>query len=189
MQIRLGLLALAYALHELKMHAHEEGSNWGATVAEYLRVAGINSPASWCAAFDYWCLSMSCSELKIANPLGGVHYHALVQSFVDFAVAHDLTVPAGLAEPGDFVAYSFGEAGHFDHIGILKTPVKTDAFRAIEGNSNSNGSREGTEVVDHPRTYKINRTIFIAYDKYLPLYEVADDHELIPLLAEYKISL
>jgi hypothetical protein len=181
-QIRLRQLVLAYALHELKMHAHEEGTNWGPTVAEYLHIAGLDEPASWCAAFVYWCLTMSCADLNIPNPLGGVHYHALVQSFVDYAYSRRMVVPAGLAKQGDIVAYNFGD--HFDHIGLLKSPVQSDLFRAIEGNSNSNGSREGTEVVDHPRTYKINKTIFISYDKNLPLFEVANDNELIALLVE-----
>lgn len=186
MKIRLSQLVLAYALHELKMHAHEEGTNWGPVVAEYLHNAGIDVPASWCAAFVYWCLTQACVAAAISNPLEGVHYHALVQSFVDFAIAHHLTIPAGLAQPGDIVAYNFGT--HYDHIGVLKTRVLNNDFRAIEGNSNSNGSREGTEVVDHPRTYKVNKTIFIAYDKNLPLIEVADDNGLIQLLAEYGVT-
>src|SRR4051812_36156258 len=108
MQIRLSQLVLAYALHELQMHSHEEGTNWGPAVSEYLHAAGLDEPASWCAAFVYWCLMQACGDLHIANPTNGVHYHALVQSFVDFAVAHRLTVPAGLAKPGDIVAYNFG---------------------------------------------------------------------------------
>lgn len=187
MRTRLGLLTLAYVLGELEAHAQEEGTNWGPSVSVYLRGAGVNVPAPWCAALMDWGLDRACELSGATNPLGPIKLEAYVQAYVDYARANNMLVPAGLARPGDFVCYSFGKTSHFDHIGILSTTVTNDAFNAIEGNTNDDGSREGYKVADKHRLYRINKTVFIAFDRHIPLVE-GDFADVLSILDEYYIE-
>lgn len=189
MRTRLGLLSLACVLGELKAHVQEVGkANWGPSVSKYLHGAGVDVPAPWCAALQDWGIDRASALVGIPNPIK-IKNQAYVQAYVEFAFANKLMVPAGLARPGDLVAYAFDPAHptHFDHIGALMTKVVGDHFHAVEGNTNDDGSREGYKVADKSRIYKVAKTVFIAYDKQLPQYE-GDFADVLSILDEYGIQ-
>src|SRR5689334_21624719 len=63
------------AVSQLGKEEVPRGSNWGNDVKKYLNSVGINFPASWCAAYIFWCVNEVCNELHIKNALpktGGV---------------------------------------------------------------------------------------------------------------------
>lgn len=132
--------ALQTALTQVGQHEQPLGSNWGKPVQEYLASVGINFPASWCAAFVYWCFS----QVTTKNPLvktGGVlnHWNA--------AAAHRVTDP----QPGDIFIMDHGHG--LGHTGFVVSADPTFIY-TVEGNSNDTGSREGIEVTRKQRPRK-----------------------------------
>lgn len=139
----LKLQALEIAKTQLGVKEKPLGSNGGKEVDMYLKSVGLGTGYSWCMAFIYWCFLQACIKAAIACPLiktGGV-LAAWNKADKKFRIVDD-------PQPGDIGIMSFGNgAGHTFIIekraaGVLQT---------IEGNSNNDGSRNGTEVVRHQR--------------------------------------
>lgn len=135
------------------------GSNWGMPVQTFLASVGINFPASWCMAFVYFCFDHAALQLACVNPLfktGGVlaqynHSHANI-------VGIDPTkLLADQLQPGDIFIMRM-ESGE-GHTGIIES-VEGDTLNTIEGNTNNNGSREGTAV---ERKKRYNKPPIIAF--------------------------
>jgi hypothetical protein len=159
------MLALGYALDAEIRHVREETENWGREVGSYLKFAGVNVPAPWCAAFVYSMVYSGYALQGLPTPLKPVHNHAYVQSYADYARAHGMVVPATYVHPGDIVCFDFQKDGHFDHIGLVITPPDANGnFKAVEGNTNDEGSREGFEVAIRRRNVKKDGALFINYD-------------------------
>ena len=128
------ILALESALRDVGVHEMPPGSNWGQRVAQYLRAAGINSPAPWCAAFVTYHLRKVGYEVTTPNP-------ASVENWVVWARKHGDLV----ARPfrGDLVCYDWNADNWYDHIGFvvrvlaLRWKGKTFAglVRTVEGNA------------------------------------------------------
>lgn len=134
----LSLKALAVSITQLGQHENPLGSNWGEPVKTYLHSVGIDFPASWCAAFVYWCYN----QTEIPNPLvktGGVLRH-----WGEADKKYRVTDP----QPGDIFIMDFGKG--LGHTGIVEK-VDTTFIYTVEGNSNDSGSREGIEVTRKQR--------------------------------------
>jgi len=134
--------ALQLAITQIGQEEYPKNSNWGKPVQDYLASVGITFPASWCAAFVYWCFQKTCIDLKIPNPLvktGGVLAH-----WNKANVKNRVTSPA----PGDIFIMDFGKG--LGHTGIVESVTSTH-INTIEGNSNDEGSREGYEVCKRSR--------------------------------------
>lgn len=167
------LLSLGYALDAEIRHVRETKENWGPEVGAYLKFAGVNFPAPWCAAFVYSMVYSGYALGGLPIPLKPIKNHAYVQSYADYARAHGITVPGTHVHPGDLVCFDFQRDGHFDHIGMVITPPdSTGRFTAVEGNTNDDGAREGYEVAIRPRHVSKDGTLFINYDTG-PMYEDA----------------
>lgn len=114
------------------------GSNWGEHVRKYLNSVGIDFPASWCMAFVYWCFDQAAKDMGIPkNPLyrsGGV-----LNVWNHTPVDNKVTKP----KPGDIFIQDHGKG--LGHTGIVES-VDDLYVHTIEGNTNTNGSREGIEV-------------------------------------------
>lgn len=139
-------LVLAKAGQEIGNTEIPKGSNWGKHVQKYLKSVGITFPASWCMGFVYWCFSEVFKELEKPLPLfksGGV--------LATWNGTDKKYRVVGKPSPGDIFILDFGKG--LGHTGIVEL-VKGDSFMAIEGNSNSTGSREGVEVC-RPKWRKI----------------------------------
>ncbi len=123
----------------------ETSRNWSERIAVWLRWAGINYPAPWCAAWISGVLR-TCGERR--GPKIG---RASVSAWVRWAKAQRLHATARvLAKPGD-LAYWLNADGT-GHIGIVeRIGHGFDPVESIEGNTNDAGSREGDAVAPKKR--------------------------------------
>jgi hypothetical protein len=139
--MNLSTKALDVAKTQLGQQEKPLGSNWGEPVKTYLHSVGIDFPASWCAAFIYWCFN----QVTDKNPLvktGGVLRH-WNEADKKFRIAEP--------QPGDIFIMDFGKG--LGHTGIVEK-VDENFIYTIEGNSNDSGSREGIEVTRKQRPRK-----------------------------------
>jgi hypothetical protein len=169
--IQYRLLALGYALDALDRKVREVRTNWSPEIEKWLKMAGINVPAPWCAAFVFAMVHYAFKLAKLESPLKPIVHDALVQSYVDWARKNKKTVTPPNVHAGDIVCFDFKLDGHYDHIGlVLVAPDKNGDFRAVEGNTDDQGGREGVEVAIRKRNVKATAAIFINYDTGL-MYE------------------
>jgi len=132
--------ALQIARTEIGQSEVPKGSNWGPAVSKYLASVGIGFPAAWCMAFVYWCVNKAADEMKVPNPLfktGGV--------MAQWNASKALRVKT--PQRGDIFIMDFGKG--LGHTGIVES-VQGDRIMTIEGNANSQGSRDGVEVCRKP---------------------------------------
>lgn len=128
------------------------GSNYGGMVTEYLNAVGINFPASWCMSFVYWCVKQSCIATNLKNPLiktGGVLHQWE-------SVPHEHKSKTPIA--GSIFIMDFGSG--LGHTGFVEH-LDSEFIYTIEGNSNSDGGRNGIAVVRHKRP--INNKLIKGY--------------------------
>ncbi len=143
--------ALQVASSQVGSMENPLGSNRGPQVDVYLRSVGINPAAGsfpWCAAFVYFCFQEAASKLGVANPAikdagvldcwnkagtSGVHRIATSE-----AVHH-----TGLVKPGLIFLLKVGSIS--GHMGLIEK-VEGERLTTIEGNTNTDGSREGIGV-------------------------------------------
>lgn len=133
--------ALQIAVSQLGVK--ELPQNKGPKVKLYLASVGLSEGFSWCAAFVYWCFDQAAKELKITNPAvktGGVLRH--------WQMTRGIKVK--IPRPGDMFILDHGKG--LGHTGFVRTvDLISKTYTTIEGNSNSTGSREGTEVCSNSR--------------------------------------
>lgn len=128
------------------------GNNRGPRIRQYLENLDppIAAAAPWCAAaVQYWS-DVAARVLGTDNPLDAVRLEALVQSYYD-EFGH-LEVAPYEAEPGDLVLFEFGDAGRWNHIGLLAQPPNPQGHLwTVEGNTSDQNQRDGDAVVVKPR--------------------------------------
>jgi len=114
------------------------GSNWGAFVQTCLASVGIAFPAAWCQAFVYRVLKE-----------GGVKSHRTGgclecwRNSPNKLLAKDATPENVL--PGYQFIYDHGHGK--GHTGFVESVLPKGTMVTIEGNSNTDGSRDGYAVV------------------------------------------
>jgi len=120
------------------------GHNDGPSVEAYLKSVGLGKGYAWCMAFVYWCAKNAAAILSIPNPLfqtGGVE--------VEWESNHGVRVTEGLQGCVFFMHHPTGW-----HTGIVTGEFPGGLLHTIEGNTNDNGSREGTAVLRKIRYVK-----------------------------------
>lgn len=128
--------ALQVAISQVGVKEVPLGSNAGPQVSAYLASVGLPPGNSWCMAFMYWCFSQAAAQLGVENPMkksGGVLNEW--QSEPQYHV--------GTPQPGDIFIMDLGNG--LGHTGIVQA-VNGTSLATIEGNTNTNGSREGDGV-------------------------------------------
>jgi CHAP domain/Putative peptidoglycan binding domain len=130
------------------------GSNRGPKVDIYVSTTGLD-PASgpaWCACFVYWCFFTACNSLSIPNPCvrtAGVLDHWALANSVPSArriLPAEAQAQPSLIVPGTlFLLRTSSTTGH---MGFIQA-VQGNQLTTVEGNTNTNGSREGTGVFQH----------------------------------------
>ena len=138
--------AMEHALRDVGVTEHPPNSNWGPRVSQYLRAAGINVPAPWCAAFVTYHLRAVGYDVKTPGP-------ASVENWVQWASKHGMIV----ARPfrGDLVCYDWNADNWYDHIGFvvrvlaLRWRGKTFAglIKTVEGNTSFGNDSNGGKVM------------------------------------------
>jgi hypothetical protein len=138
------------------------GSNGGPEVDRYLASVGLGTGFYWCMAFVYWCFQEGAKELRQANPAvktGGV-LKQWNQSTGRKILSPQAIQNPSLIKPGHIFIMDFG--GGKGHTGLV-FKVEGGNIRTIEGNSSSDGSRNGIAVVDNIRKINSINRGFIEY--------------------------
>jgi hypothetical protein len=157
----LGDAVVEYAAAHLAVHPREVGENGGPWVRLYRQ--GNSGPAFlWCAGFVTFVLSQAAESLQVDKPLdGSFSCDSLAAQaretgrLLAEADADPVTIPAGS------IFLVRRTATDWTHTGIV-TWADADGFDTIEGNTNDDGAREGTEVCARRRGYTAKD--FIAID-------------------------
>ena len=120
------------------------GHNDGPSVEAYLKTVGLGKGYPWCMAFVYWCAKQAALKLHLQNPLkatGGV-----LDEWQSGRGVH-------LKEPEQGSIFIMHHPAGY-HTGIVTGVFAGGMLHTIEGNTNSNGSREGTSVLRKTRYAK-----------------------------------
>jgi len=165
-------LALQIAQGQIGQKEEPTGSNKGPMVNEYLKAAGLNPGYAWCQAFVYWCYNEAAKKMNIPNPMvrtAGVYdcwNRTVSRNGVTKLLKPLVMNKPGLLMPGDQFILTFGrQAGHTGLVERVDISAKGAVIHTIEGNSNSNGGREGYEVARHTRN--INDKALQGFIKYM----------------------
>jgi hypothetical protein len=137
----------AVELAKLRIGVHEASTNWSPFIKIYLAFVGVFFPAPWCSAFASFVIHKAAASLGIKAKWPRSGY---VQSVVNWAIKNSYisTKPCvGCA----FVKYH-PELKRYAHIGFI-AEVNGNKVLTVEGNSNTTGGREGTEVVSIMRIW------------------------------------
>ncbi len=148
---------VAIAATQIGVEEIPRGSNNGPFVNMYQDDNNGAHAESWCADFVCWCARRLIHE-RSPTPTIMPPRTSLAYGFGDWA----RTIPgAKVLLPGktalqrnDIVEYTFS------HVGIVQDfSPGSGLLHAIEGNTNADGSREGYEVILHPRYLSAVRAI------------------------------
>lgn len=141
---------VAIAMDEIGVFEIPKNSNRGPRVDQYKAATWLPAAQAWpwCAAFVCWVVreAMSVCGVKETNTFKRPRT-AGAWDFINWSLAQDNTTKtlrnpkAKDIQPGDIIVYTFS------HIGIAASTANKDgAFRAVEGNTDESGSREGGGV-------------------------------------------
>lgn len=162
--VSLATLALQIAQGQLGQREKPMGSNRGPMIDQYLAAVGLNPGYAWCQAFVYWCYLQAAEQLNISNPV--VRTAGVLNCWNKTAIQFKLTKiealkDTSLIHPGCQFILNYGKG--MGHTGIVER-VKGQTIYTVEGNSNSDGSREGYAVVRQKRN--INSALLAGFIKY-----------------------
>lgn len=159
--------AVARAISFLGQHEDPAHTNHGQWVTDTLADANCEPGEPWCEATNIRVFKETRQNMGLADSfLGNLIITAGVQDQVNHARAVGALVPASeilagrmAVLPGDHMVQWHPELRRYAHTGTLETaPTKASPlFTAIEGNSNTDGSREGYEVVRQHRDLRSMR--------------------------------
>lgn len=150
---------IAAARAEIGQKESPIGSNWGGKIPEYLASVGISTPAPWCAGWLYWVFNKALGE---QNPLPRTGYTPLIHRW---AKTQKRVIPAVKAQPADLVLFYFPSlrrVGHVAIVGLVQLNIRK--VFTIEGNTNTEGAREGHIVARKLRPLS-DRMIFVRTGK------------------------
>ena len=157
-------MTLKYAKDALDAGVKETKENWGPQIEKYLKAAGLDVPAPWCAAFVNYCAEQAAQVLHIPSTLEEVINEAYCPSYAAWAekkgylvkpkfnsTTKKWEIPSNVVPGALFLVWS-GSRGRYAHIGFVESVDFENArFISIEGNSNNTGSREGFMVASNNR--------------------------------------
>jgi hypothetical protein len=127
----------------------ETSPNWSPRIKEYLANCRVYSPAYWCSAFVKFILD----ECNIENDITAWSPTAVAKNVVYQRNRRINQTPMA----GDIGSIYFNRLGRVAHVFFIVS--WGDKVVTIEGNSNENGSRNGTSVV---KKYRMKKTIYSA---------------------------
>lgn len=156
--------ALQVAISQMGQKELPIGSNKGPMIDKYLAAVNLNPGYAWCQAFVYWCYQQAAQQLSQNNPVvktAGV-LDCWNRTAVQFKIpqAEAIKHPK-LILPGYQIMFNHGKGK--GHTGVVER-VEGQIVHTIEGNSNSDGSREGYAVVRQKR--RIDNKLLAGFIKY-----------------------
>lgn len=121
----------------------EVTENWSPAIKAYLAVAGVFSPAAWCAAFVTWCLVEAGADRKKLPKLAASTYY-----WWEWAKKNALL--SGHPKARSIFLWNGAKGGHTGFVSQVE-PDDPDRYHTIEGNTDKAGSREGKRVMRRDR--------------------------------------
>lgn len=144
--------ALAIAEGQIGVLESPPGSNAGPDVMRYLDSVGCPPGSSWCMAFVHWCLLAASKPGPCPAPSSGgvldVYNRTRASAPHRIIMKAEALANPGLLQPG--CVFIMDHGGGKGHTGFVKS-VKGAALTTIEGNTNTNASREGVGVFELTR--------------------------------------
>lgn len=141
--------------------------NRGPRVDEYVRLAGLDPEGghAWCVAFIHYCFDAAARILEEENPFpktAGVHdaWNKARKAGFQTVTASEARQDPTRIEPGHVFFINAGEG--LGHAGLV-TAVAGSDIATIEGNTNKQGSREGTCVMRKTRPIRTINMGFIRF--------------------------
>jgi hypothetical protein len=143
--------AIAIAASQVGIAEVPPGSNKGPQIAIILKSVGLSEGYAWCAAFMYWVFEEASRQMNVKNPCpknaGVLNMWALAEykaSGLKRITAAQAKADPSLVKPGMQFMLKLGPTA--GHTGIIEKVLPGGGLVTIEGNSNGQGSREGTAV-------------------------------------------
>ena len=127
--------------------SEQGGANAGQMVETFLKFVGLKKGEPWCAAFVSWVGHAALNDPWPVVKTGGCAYLG------EWATQHNILVDT--PQPGDIALYYFPTLKRFAHTGLVELSFGAGKIAAIEGNTNTDGSRDGWEVARKTRTVGI----------------------------------
>ncbi|MGN0485743.1 MAG: CHAP domain-containing protein [Acutalibacteraceae bacterium] len=123
--------------------------------------------APWCAYFVSWCAEMA----GISDSI--IHRQGVASPFSGyFNIPNSHGNKSYFPKTGDLVFYGPNSNGDHYHVGIVETVNSSTGYiTTIEGNTNNNGSAEGTMVYRHTRHYQDSRICCYGIPNYTEAHE------------------
>jgi CHAP domain len=134
--------ALKIAQSQIGVQEIPKGSNAGTDVEKYLKSVGLSKGYSWCMAFVYWCAMEASIQTQTKNKLKKT---AGVLAQWNGRPELQVSIPA----PGDLFIIDAGKG--LGHTGFVEKLLPKGKMQTIEGNTNTDGSREGFKVCRRTR--------------------------------------
>ncbi|WP_306353703.1 CHAP domain-containing protein [Flavobacterium sp. '19STA2R22 D10 B1'] len=131
------------AVNQIGVQEIPRGSNAGPEVEIYLKSVGLKKGYAWCMALCYWVVQEASKLTNTANPLkktAGV--------LDQWNSRPELRIKTPV--PGCVFIIDFGKG--LGHAGIVEHVLPDGRIATIEGNTNTDGSREGYAVCRRIRT-------------------------------------
>ncbi|MDR6786500.1 peptidoglycan-binding protein [Pedobacter africanus] len=126
----------------------EVGNNDGKRVREYLAYTGIKTPAPWCSSFLSWVFG----EAGYSEPKTAWSPAMFPKERLVYPSQPSAALPGGASEAMVIGIY-FSSLKRIGHVGLIER-LKGELIYSIEGNTNTNGSREGHGVFRKVRHLK-----------------------------------
>lgn len=148
----ISLVSLDFAITQLGQREVPARSNKGPMVNEYLKSVGLKPGYAWCQAFVYWCVLQAARQLGLHCP--AVRTAGVKDCWNRTPAERKILIAAAranheLVSPGDQVILIFKDGAHTCFV----ERIEGEVIHTVEGNSNTNGSRDGELVCRHERHF------------------------------------
>jgi len=126
---------------------------------EYMKTVGWKKSHPWCAYFSelVWKLAYAQIDSTYVEKLSGLFSGSVMATWDNFSDNNEFNVDQS-PDKGSLIvwnSYSNSKSTKFGHIGIL-IDYDGDKLTTVEGNTNSQGGREGIEVAKKKRILNFN---------------------------------
>ncbi len=135
--------ALKIATTQIGVQEVPKGSNAGPQVEKYLKSVGLGKGYAWCMAFVFYC------SLEASKKKGTILSLKKTAGVMDQWNSKP-TLRKSIPEAGDVFIMDFGKG--VGHTGLVEKVLSSTTIQTIEGNTNTDGSREGYAVCRRTRS-------------------------------------
>ncbi len=153
------LKVVALAQSQVGVQEIPRYSNAGPQVDAYQAAVGLGSGNPWCMAFAVWCYVKVLAGLGLHLAQTTLSLTGYVEGQVEHCKSTGTVISAGAAAdgtarvlPGYLMCEWEAPLGRYAHTGLVTTGPDADGvFHTVEGNTNTDGGREGYEVARQTR--------------------------------------